>query len=606
MQELQQRAGALREFEAVQQFIADAARVPADHVAHVQLRHLVIGHVGDREIRGAQALHHRVLLRAPLAERETHEDLRAIRAGVAVIELRNAAPSEHLAEMQEAPRLLGNHHRQQRFALAAEIGTLGDVAQPVKVHVRAAVDRHQALAAPAFACRVFLEPGDRQRPGRLDDRARVLEHVLDRGADLVGAEQHDLVHVAATQRKGLLADAPHRHAVGENSHPLEGDAPARLERVVHAGGVLRFDADDFHARVQVLDVYRDAGEQAATADRHEDRIQVAAALAQDLHRDGPLPGDDVGIVEGMHEHQIALARKLKCLFERAVIVIAVYHHLGAEIDHRLDLDGRGGLRNDDRRRNSLRVIAGRGAHHTAPRTRFRQVGDAVVRAAQLEREHRLQILALQQHLVAEPPRQARRLLQRGFDGDVVDARLEDSLYVGTRHLQQSRVRFASGRTELSGGGGGCQRLSPLWRSANRNCARPMSTVSRSLSVWRVMRRPLTCTPLVLLRSSMMVSTGPTRMTAWWRLMYLASIFRSLSGVRPILVLRPNTWTTSRPSSLWISRGAAPSGAGSGGPGASLSGASRAASRSATLPAVSASAWRASPKAARQVKMAFSR
>src|ERR1700731_4462329 len=75
------------------------------------------------------------------------------------------APSEPLAEMQEATRLLRNHHRQQRFALAAEIGTLGDVAQPVKVHVRAAVDRHQALAAPAFACRVLLEPGDRQRAG---------------------------------------------------------------------------------------------------------------------------------------------------------------------------------------------------------------------------------------------------------------------------------------------------------------------------------------------------------------------------------------------------------------------------------------------------------
>ena len=185
--------------------------------------------------------------------------------------------------------------------------------------------------------------------------------------------------MAAAQRKGLLADAAHRDAIGENSHPLEGDAPARLERVVHAGGVLRFDADHFHAGVQVLDVYRDAGEQPAAADRHEDRIQVAAALAQDLHRDGPLPGDDVGIVEGMHEHQIALARQLQCLLERAVIVIAVYHHLGAEIDHRLDLDVRGGLRHDDHRRNaapargernSLRVIAGRGAHHAAPRTRL--------------------------------------------------------------------------------------------------------------------------------------------------------------------------------------------------------------------------------------------
>jgi len=51
------------------------------------------------------------------------------------------------------------------------------------------------------------------------------------------------------------------------------------------------------------------------ADRNEDRIQVAAALAQDFHRDGPLPGDDVGIVEGVHEHQTALARQLQCPLE---------------------------------------------------------------------------------------------------------------------------------------------------------------------------------------------------------------------------------------------------------------------------------------------------
>ena len=66
LQELQQRPRALGELEAVQQLVGDAARVAADHVAHVQLRHLVVGHVGDREAGGGELTHYTVLLRASL------------------------------------------------------------------------------------------------------------------------------------------------------------------------------------------------------------------------------------------------------------------------------------------------------------------------------------------------------------------------------------------------------------------------------------------------------------------------------------------------------------------------------------------------------------
>ena len=102
--------------------------------------------------------------------------------------------------------------------------------------------------------------------------------------------------------------------------------------------------------IEVLDVHRDARDQPAAADRHEDRIQLAAALAQDLHRDRALAGDDVGIVERVHEHQVALARELQRPLEGAVVVVAVQHDLAAQIDDRLHLDLRGGLRHDDRRR----------------------------------------------------------------------------------------------------------------------------------------------------------------------------------------------------------------------------------------------------------------
>ena len=51
---------------------------------------------------------------------------------------------------------------------------------------------------------------------------------------------------------------------------------------------------------------------------------------------------------------------------------------------------------------------------------------------------------------------------------------------------------------------GSLRRSPTGRTANLNIVFPITTASPSFKVCRVMRRPFTNTPLVLLRSSMMV------------------------------------------------------------------------------------------------------
>ena len=59
------------------------------------------------------------------------------------------------------------------------------------------------------------------------------------------------------------------------------------------------------------------------------------------------------------------------------------------------------------------------------RSRSREVRDLVVRAAQLEAEDRLQVLALEQHLVAEPLRQPRRRVERRLARHVVHAARQD-------------------------------------------------------------------------------------------------------------------------------------------------------------------------------------
>jgi len=125
-----------------------------------------------------------------------------------------------------------------------------------------------------------------------------------------------------------------------------------------------------------------------------------------------------------------------------VVGLAVQHHFGAARRHRVDLDLRRGHRHDDDgaaaellrgQRHALRMVAGAGRDHAALERGRRQVRHLVVRAAQLEREHRLQVLALEQQRVAEALRQAGRALERRFDGHVVDARLEDAFDVGLLH-----------------------------------------------------------------------------------------------------------------------------------------------------------------------------
>ena len=86
--------------------------------------------------------------------------------------------------------------------------------------------------------------------------------------------------------------------------------PARSDSYMPAE-IFRLDADDLDRGTQRLGIGSDAGDQAAAADGHENRVDVVAVvLAQDLHGDRPLPGDHVGIVEGVHEHQPALAGEL--------------------------------------------------------------------------------------------------------------------------------------------------------------------------------------------------------------------------------------------------------------------------------------------------------
>jgi len=240
----------------------------------------------------------------------------------------------------------------------------------------------------------------------------------------------------------VLADLRHRHAVGEQPDLLEHHPLAGSHRRLQAVGIVRLDADHLGLRIEVFHVGSDAGHQPAAAHRDEDRVDRTLVLAQYLHRHGALAGDHVGIVVGVDVDVALLLHQLQRVGQRLGKRIAVQDHLAAAGAHALHLQFRRGARHDDgrldaqlpgRQRHTLRVVAGRSGDHAARQFLGRKLRQPVVGAAHLEREHRLQILALEQNLVAEAFAKLAGRLQRSFDGDVVDARGEDLLDVVFEH-----------------------------------------------------------------------------------------------------------------------------------------------------------------------------
>jgi len=165
---------------------------------------------------------------------------------------------------------------------------------------------------------------------------------------------------------------------------------------------LGLDADDSDVRALGLDRRRDAGEEAAAAERHDHGPDVRRLL-QDLEPARALAGDDVDVVEGMDQDRaglrLELVRSDQALVDRgpdeldvgAVRAGGVLLRDRCAVGHE---DGRLDAEQLRRERDTLGVVAGAGRHHTLGPLLLRQLGDPQVRSADLERSGPLEVLAL--------------------------------------------------------------------------------------------------------------------------------------------------------------------------------------------------------------------
>ena len=248
VQELEQRARRFRELEAEQAFLERLGWTAADHVTHVQLRHFVVGEIDHAVAAVVEHLQNFFALFETAAQAHADKNAGVFGIGKAVVKLRHRTTAQQLTELQEAALLFRNGHRQQRFTLFAELATLGHVAQAVEVHVGTGKHVRQTLAADVVLRDVFFHARQRQRAGRFRHRPNVFEQIFHRRADRIAVHRDDIVEIFPAQAEGFVANALHRHALGEQPDARQIHRMSGVQRRLQASRVFRFNRNHFDLR----------------------------------------------------------------------------------------------------------------------------------------------------------------------------------------------------------------------------------------------------------------------------------------------------------------------------------------------------------------------
>ena len=183
---------------------------------------------------------------------------------------------------------------------------------------------------------------------------------------------------------------------------------AAMDGVVHRGIEPGLDAHDAQRRLDRFRRNGDAADQAAAADRDDQRVELRHRL-EHLQPDRALPRNDQRIVVGMDEDHAAgfavTSRERSRLLQRR----AGNDHLGAVMPGVLDLHHRRAHRHHDGGGNAeplgvigdaLRVVARRHGDDAARTLLRRQRREPVQRATLLERGRELEVLEFEPELAA--------------------------------------------------------------------------------------------------------------------------------------------------------------------------------------------------------------
>ena len=251
------------------------------------------------------------------------------------------------------------------------------------------------------------ERGEREYTGALRDKLVLLNQREQCVHNVDFRDRDDVVEVFLAklerQRAGRLDGATVSDCVGRGErHDLIG-----LERRLHAGRVLRLDADDLDVRIDELRRKRDARSEAAAANRAEDRVDVLERV-DDLERRRALAEQDLQVVERMDVDVAVLLLEFEAVRVGIIEAVTMQHDFCAERARALDLEDRRRRRHADDGLDAellrcighaLRVVAGRSRDDALRALLRRELADLVVGTAELEGTRMLKIFRLEVDIV---------------------------------------------------------------------------------------------------------------------------------------------------------------------------------------------------------------
>ena len=256
------------------------------------------------------------------------------------------------------------------------------------------------------------EGGNTGGSGALGNGLLAFQQGHDRCRDLVLGNRDDVVHIFLHDAEGQVAGRQNMDAVGDGGAVLDGGDLAGAVGHKHGRHGRRLHADDLDIGTHGLDGNGNAANKTAAADGDDDLLDIGELL-KNLEADGPLAGDDIGVIEGVGKG-VALFPGQALGFAGGIVIDARYQNdIGAVAARGLHLQDRRALRHADHRtdaelgrreRHALGVVAGRAGDDPVTGLLRREIADLVVGTADFERAGLLQVLGLDEEVFAEAGR----------------------------------------------------------------------------------------------------------------------------------------------------------------------------------------------------------
>ena len=250
--------------------------------------------------------------------------------------------------------------------------------------------------------------GQGNRPGSFGYDFLHLQEEQNRVGDLVFIGGHHLIHIFLNQGKIQRFDSLDGDAVGERRGGGKADRAAFFEGLLHGGAVGRLDPDDPDSRQGLFQIKGDPGDQASSAERTDDHLHALGQIfLQELFADGPLPGDDRGVPEGVNEDEAFLLGNFQGQVGGIIHRAPVENDLRPVIAGGENFDQRRPLGHDDFGLDAealavigdgLGMISRRGGDHPSGAIEEREAQEFIESAALFERAGHLQAFKLEKGL----------------------------------------------------------------------------------------------------------------------------------------------------------------------------------------------------------------